>query len=157
MRKLIKQNILILLSLIAATYPQAAQGIDREAKKLTMQGTRDYLFLLRGDKCRICPYADAFRSGSDDNAFWLNSPNDTGTILAMHLHIIRCARDSPEGSVVALDFEEMRDTIKSADELQGYDCHALINQSIHRTLTHTPQTSTQDFMLWMKGDTDVWK
>lgn len=122
-----------------------------------MQGTRDYLLLLRGDQCRICQYAEAFQTGGEYNAFWLDEPHGESIIRALHLHITRCARESPEGSAVALDYEEMRGTIESAEELQGYDRHALINQTIHKTLTRAPQTSTQDFMQWLKGGSDVWK
>ena len=157
MKKLIKQDILVFLSLMAAYSPQAAGDIDFEARKLTMQETRDYLLLLRDGTCRICPYEAAFEDGCKYNRFWLYEPEDRSSVRALHLHITRCARDSPEGSIVALDYEEMRGVIESGCAVRGYERHAIIAQTIHRTLTKTQQSSTQDFIEWLKGGADVWK
>ncbi len=142
---------------MAAYYPEAAGDIEYGTTKLTMQETRDYLLLIRDGMCRICPYEAVFDVGCKYNRFWMYEPADKGAVRALHLHLTRVARESPEGSIIALDYEEMRETIHAACAEEGYSRYSAITQSIHRTLTRSQQASTQDFLEWLKGGADVWK
>lgn len=157
MKKLIKQDILILLSLIAAYHPEAEKSIEREAQKLTMQGTRDYLLLLQDGASRICPYADAFISDSPDNLFWLGPPRDAASVRALHLHVTRVARNSPEGSVVMPGHAELSDTIGRVSRLPEQQRREVISVETRQSLTRARLCSTVEFIKWLKGGDEVWR
>ena len=156
MKKLIKQDILILLSLAAAYHPEAEKSIEAEAGKLTMQDTRDYLFLLRDGQCRISPYAEVFRTNGPEYQFWIDEPQDPASVRALHLHLTRRARDSPDGSAVVLDFPRMQETVENIHSMPYDKRQAAINSTIHYSLTHTTLCSTADFIGWLKGGDPVW-
>lgn len=147
---------MILLSLMAAYHPEAASSIEAQTGKLTMQDTRDYLLLLRNGQCRICAYADVFQPDSPEGAFWMEEPGDPATVRALHLHLTRRARDSPDGSVTVLDYAVMRDKVENISSMPYEKRQAAVNSAVHYSLTHTQFCSTADFIGWLKGGDGIW-
>ena len=87
MKKIIKQDLVILLSLIAAYHPEARESIERASQALDCQTTREYLLLLRRGQCRVCRFEDAFQRDSPDNLFWLDTPSKiTADMLKDQIH-----------------------------------------------------------------------
>lgn len=155
MKKIIKQDLVILLSLIAAYHPEVRESIERASQALDCQTTREYLLLLRRGQCRVCRFEDAFQRDSPDNLFWLDTPS--GDELALHLHITRNARHSPEGSAVVLDYAAMAKSIRCIMELPDEERAAAVRGFAHRSLTHVQLCSTLDFIQCIKGGGDGWK
>lgn len=148
MKKLIKQDLQILLALIAAYHPEVAEAIEDESKKLILQSTREYLLLIRDGQCRISPYSAVFQEGSPDNLFWVEAPAQERSVWAMHLHLTRMSRDSPEGSIVMLDYYELRYAIQ---------CGVSPEAEAHRTLTRATICSTPKYIQWLKGSDETWR
>lgn len=157
MKKIIKQDLVILLSLIAAYHPEARESIERASQALDCQTTREYLLLLRRGQCRVCRFEDAFQRDSPDNLFWLDTPS--GDELALHLHITRNARHSPEGSAVVLDYViRVFDLVDLAhsDRFNPFryirkdtDVLRLVDNLIKNT---TPKNAQQNDPFWEKSE-----
>lgn len=137
---------------MAAYHPKAGADVLREAEKLSMQGTREYLLLLRDGACRICPFTDVLTEDSSANLFWRETAKGhlycPGAAPACYPRRARL----PEGSVVTLDYGDVLRSMEQTAMPSEQERKAAASEMARHSLTRCRLCSTLDFIQWLKGD-----